>query len=284
MKFKLYKNNGALNSPPVFSAFEQSVLSLGHTIVNENEDIAVIWSVLWSGRMAANRIIYEECRRKQKPVIIIEVGNLSRGTTWRISEGHVNSLGFFGNYENLDHSRPEKLGISLKPEKRLRNDSILIAGQHQSSLQWAGMPVMDQWIKDTVYKLRQYTGRKIVVRPHPRSPIRGSLPDVTLDMPKKLIGSYDDFDINYNYHCVINYNSGPAVQAAIQGVPIICNSSSLAGEISEKLENIENPILPNRDEWFLRLCHTEWTVEEIAQGIPLIRLTPHLKNMLSKNP
>ena len=283
MKFKLYKNNGALNSPPIFSAFEQGLLSLGHTIVNENEDIAVIWSVLWSGRMSANRAIYEECQRKRKPIIIIEVGNLSRGNTWRISEGHVNSLGFFGNYENLDPMRPQKLGILLKPEKHLRNNSILITGQHQSSLQWAGMPVMDQWIKDTVYKLRQYTERKIVVRPHPRSPIRGMLPDVLVEMPKKLTGSYDDFNIDYNHHCVVNYNSGPAVQAAINGVPVICDSSSLAAEISEKLENIENPILPNRDDWFLRLCHTEWTVDEISKGIPVDRLTPHLKNMLLNN-
>jgi hypothetical protein len=37
---------------------------------------------------------------------------------------------------------------------------------------------------------------------------------------------------------------------------------------------LENPTLPNREEWFLKLCHTEWTVEEIAQGVPLARLFP----------
>jgi hypothetical protein len=62
------------------------------------------------------------------------------------------------------------------------------------------------------------------------------------------------------------------VQAAINGIPIICDSSSLAFPVSEIWQNLENPQLPNRDEWFLQLCHTEWTVEEITQGIPLARL------------
>lgn len=282
MKFKLYKTYGALNSAPVFSAFEQGLLKQGHTLTENNEDVAVIWSVLWSGRMSANRAIYEECRKNNKPVIIIEVGNLVRGTTWRISEGHINNLGYFGNSTDLDLRRPQKLGILLKPEKAIRRDEILIATQHQSSLQWTNMPPIDIWVKDTVYKIRQYTDRKIVVRPHPRSPIRGNMPGIVLDMPKKIAGTYDNFNIDYNFHCVVNHNSGPAVQAAIYGTPVVCDSSSLAGEISEKYENIENPRLPNRDEWFLKLSHTEWTVEEIAQGIPQSRLTSHLEQMLSK--
>jgi hypothetical protein len=71
---------------------------------------------------------------------------------------------------------------------------------------------------------------------------------------------------------VINHNSGPAVQAAIYGTPIICDKTSLAGEISGKFEDIENIKLPDREDWFLRLCHTEWTIEEIAKGIPQSRL------------
>jgi hypothetical protein len=93
-----------------------------------------------------------------------------------------------------------------------------------------------------------------------------------MEMPKQIIGSYDNFNINYDYHCVVNYNSGPAVQAAINGIPVICNQTSLAGELSNKLENIENPQLPDRNQWFEKLCHTEWTAQEIASGIPLVRL------------
>jgi hypothetical protein len=275
MKFKLYKNFGALNSVPVFDAFGNGVIALGHEIVENHEDVAVIWSVLWNGRMAGNQQIYNDCIKQGLPVIIIEVGSLKRGTTWRICESHINGLGIFGNIENLDPLRPEKLN---------RRGEILIATQHSRSLQWQGQPSMEQWIRDTIVKIKRHTGRRIVVRPHPRSQIREKFADAIIELPRKIANSYDDFDINYNYHCVINHNSGPCVQAAIEGVPVVCDGSSLAFSVAEKWENLESPQLPDRTEWFLKLTHTEWTVEEIAQGIPLKRLEPHLKEKLKIRP
>jgi len=282
MKFKLYKNYGALNSVPVFDAFTNGVRSLGHEIVEENEDVAVIWSVLWWGRMEPNQQVYRECLKKGRPILIIEVGNLKRGVTWRISDQHINNFGIFGNSENLDLDRPKKLGILLNPMASRRRDEILIATQHSRSLQWEGQPSMEQWIKNTIAQIKKYTNRRIVVRPHPRSQIREKFVDAVIELPRKILSSYDDFDINYNYHCVINHNSGPCVQAAINGTPIICDSSSLAFPVSEKWENLENPQLPDRTEWFLKLVHTEWTVEEIAQGIPIKRLEKHLEEKLKK--
>lgn len=284
MKFKLYRNFGALNSAPIFDAFANGVNILGHEIVEDNEDVSVIWSVLWHGRMIGNQQIYNNCINQNKPIIVIEVGSLKRGRTWRISEGHINGLGIFGNIENLDPSRPQKLGVSLRPENTRRRGEILIATQHARSLQWQGQPSMEQWIRDTIAKIKRHSNRRIVVRPHPRSQIREKFADAVIELPKKLVNTYDDFDINYNYHCVINHNSGPCVQSAINGTPTICDSSSLAFPVSEKWENLENPQLPNRDEWFLKLCHTEWTVEEIAQGIPLQRLKKHLEEKLKIRP
>lgn len=280
MKFKLYRSFGALNSPPVFDAFAQGVKTLGHEIVENFEDVSVIWSVLWNGRMQANQQIYQQCAVTGRPIIIIEVGNLKRGTTWRICHQHINRLGIFGNTENLDPLRPQKLGIFLQPEKTQRRDEILIATQHSKSLQWQGMPNMEQWVQTTVSNIRQFSDRKVVVRPHPRSPIRFDIPGVTIEIPNKILGSYDDFDIDYGYHCVINHNSGPAVQAAINGVPVICDPSSLAFSLSDSIPNIETPKLPYRDDWFLKLAHTEWTVDEIKQGIPLARLENTLKTKL----
>ncbi len=274
MRFKLYREFGALNSPAVFNAVEQGLRNAGHEIVTTGEDVAVIWSVLWQGRMASNQKIYREAKLQGKKILIIEVGNLKRGITWRISFDHINSLGEFGNIDNLDQDRPKKLGIVLGQIKVNRRPEILIATQHQASLQWQGMPPMTTWVKDLVYDIQRYSKRKIVIRPHPRSPFRVDLPGTRLESPVKLPGTYDDFNIDYNYHCVINYNSGPAVQAAIQGTPVICDKTSLAGELSGKVENIENVLLPDREDWFLKLCHTEWTLEELSQGIPFYRLIP----------
>jgi hypothetical protein len=272
MRFRLYREYGALNSQPIFDAFEKGLKSLGHERVDDGEDVAVIWSVLWAGRMAANQRIYRQCRAAGKPVIIIEVGNLFRGQTWRICLENINGQGEFANDHEIDQNRPKKLGIRLDPYIETRKTEILIATQHRASLQWEGQPNMQAWTEQTVNELRQYTDRKIVVRPHPRSPISVSLPNVVMELPKLIPGSYDDFDIDYQYHCVINHNSGPAVQAAIKGIPIICDSTSLAAPLSNDIESIENLQMPDREDWFLKLCHTEWTVEEIAKGIPLQRL------------
>ena len=118
----------------------------------------------------------------------------------------------------------------------------------------------------------------MVVRPHPRSPVSLNIQGVIVEQPKKILNSYDSFDIDYKYHCVINHNSGPAVQAAISGIPVICDHTSLAFDVSDVIENINRPILPDRTQWFVKLCHTEWTVQEISTGVPIQRLVTALKN------
>ena len=60
MKFSLFTDYGAQNSKPVFDAFATSLSSAGHTVVNNDwdSDVAVIWSVLWNGRMAGNEKVW----------------------------------------------------------------------------------------------------------------------------------------------------------------------------------------------------------------------------------
>lgn len=267
MKFRLYREYGALNSREIFDDCEHGLRKLGHQIVSRDEDIAVIWSVLWNGRMAANQRVYQASKKLRKPIMIIEVGNLIRNKTWRISLNHINNLGQFGSVA-IDLDRPKKLGVELHSEKIERKDEILIACQHEKSLQWEGMPKMTEWVVQTVKEISQYTDRKIIVRPHPRNLFSVSGKNFVIEMPKKLPGTYDNFDIDYGYHCVINHNSGPAVQAAIQGIPIICDQTSLAFSVSDSIKNIEQPRLPDRTQWFLDLCHREWLVDEISEGTP----------------
>ncbi len=281
MRFRLYREHGALNSVPVFDAFEQGLRALGHEIVTADEDVSVIWSVLWSGRMKPNRQIYYQCQSLKKPVIILEVGNLKRGTTWRISLNHINNLGIFGNDHDLNPDRPKLLEVNLRPVQQTRRGEILIACQHQDSLQWEGQPLLKIWCEDIISKIKQHTHRRIIVRPHPRSSFPFKMSNVIFERPQRIPNTYDDFDIFYNYHCVINHSSGPAVQAAIQGIPVLCDSSSLAAPLSINWENLDNPQLPDRTDWFLKLCHTEWTIKEISQGIPLQRLLPVIVKQIS---
>jgi hypothetical protein len=283
LKFKLYRQFGALNSRPIFDAFEKSIKFLGHQIVESGEDIPVIWSVLWNGRMAHNKAVYDSTVSKNHPVIILEVGNLRRNLTWRVCVNHTTRLGYFGNETDLDENRHKALGIFLKEPTVNRKPEILIATQHYKSQQWNGQSSTDRWVDDLVEKIRRHTDRKILIRPHPRSSIRLTGKKYEIQTPKKINNTYDEYDIDYSYHCVINHNSGPSIQAAISGTPVICDSSSLAYPVSCGLESIENPTLPDRTDWFSRLCHTEWTIDEISNGIPLSRIENFLKKSLTLN-
>jgi hypothetical protein len=276
MRVKIYTQHGALNSKPIFDALKLGLQRTGHTIVDSGEDLAVIWSVLWLGRMSGNQKVYNWCKKNNIPVMIVEVGNLLRGRTWRLCLNNINGLGKFANSDDIDPLRPRKLGVFLKPEAQQRKDSILIACQHQRSLQWEGLPPTQKWVEETIRQIRNYTDKKIIVRPHPRNLFNLRLSNIYVQIPSKVKNSYDDYDIDYDHHCVVNYNSGPAVQAAIAGVPVVCDASSLAFPVSDELQNIDSPALKDRSEWFLRLCHTEWTVEEITKGEPIDKLFKHL--------
>jgi hypothetical protein len=281
MKFNLYRQFGALNSVPIFDAFSQGITKAGFKESLSTSAIPVIWSVLWSGRMLPNKKIYEEAVKKNIPIMIIEVGNLKRNITWRISVDHVNSLGYFGNDKDINPNRKSSFP-SLKDLQGNRKKSILITTQRSESLQWKDMPDTATWIRSTIQKIRSYTDIPITVRPHPRSRLAVSLPGIFIETPKKIQSTYDDFDIKFDYHCVINHNSGTTIQAAMNGVPVICDRSGLAFPVSSPCEDLSNIELPDRGQWYDRLCHTEWTIEEIASGEPLMRLVPYLKERLNR--
>ena len=62
MKLEVWTQHGPLNSEPIFNAFIKSLHKEGDTVVLNKEsdaDVAVIWSVLWLGRMRNYQKIWE---------------------------------------------------------------------------------------------------------------------------------------------------------------------------------------------------------------------------------
>ena len=240
-------------------------------------DAAMIWSVLWKGRMAANRGVYDHSRAQGRPVIVIDIGSLRRGHTWKVCVNNVNAQGYYGHRENLDPDRPRKLGISLAAEAGTK-PSILVAAQHSASLQWQHQPSMEDWIRSKISEIRQHTDRPIVVRPHPRCSV-GFQPNdnsITIQRPVKVTDTYDSFDLDVTHHAVINHNSGPGIRAALHCRPIVVDQTSLAWPVSLSMEHIENPKPIDRQQWLVEICHTEYTLQELAQGHWISRVSPAL--------
>ena len=283
MKFSLWTQYGALNSKPIFDAFRLGCHSLGFTCVdNSNDaDVDVIWSVLFSGRMAANKAIWERNTANAKPTIVLEVGGINRGTTWKVGLNGINRDAYFGPCDNND-DRHRLLGLSLKPW-RTHGEYILICGQHDKSLQWQGMSSMSNWFMQTYREIRKHTSRPIIFRPHPRCQlphIELGLKNVYRQQPGKISGSYDDYDMGFNdIWATISYSSNPGIHSIINGIPAFVGPSSLVYDVGNDIDflhDIEKPLTPDRQQWLNDYAHTEWTVQEISQGIPLNLLTNRL--------
>jgi hypothetical protein len=264
------------------TAVINSLRNAGHVCMENSmdADAAVIWSVLWSGRMAANQAVWNHYRQAGRPVIVIDIGALYRGETWKIALNTVTADGYYGHVEQLDLDRPRRLGISLAINLS-RNPRIVIAAQHARSLQVANLPSVASWIVQQVQQLRQVTDRPITIRPHPRSRLKSELltnlpPGIVIEQPQRIVNTYDSYNLAFDCHAMVNYNSGPGIQAALAGTRPVVDSSSLAYPVSIAHKDIELPYTVDRDQWLIEICHTEYQLDEITKGLWINRIQSQL--------
>ena len=171
MRFGIFDKFGALNSVPVFSAFKKGLDRLGYQYASHDTsaDVAVVWSVVWAGRMKNNREIWQLFRKSGRPVVVLEVGMIQRGHTWKVGVNGT-TLGCY-NMHDIDPDRVNKLKLSLKEWTNHGRD-IVVALQRSDSQQWSDQPSVESWLNNIVKQLRSATERPIVVRTHPRQRIQ----------------------------------------------------------------------------------------------------------------
>jgi hypothetical protein len=143
------------------------------------------------------------------------------------------------------------------------------------------MPNTSNWAIQTIDKIRSFTDRQIIIRKHPRSPltiIEPKFKNVIRETPKKINGTYDDYNFNCDHAwAVVNWSSNPAVEAVRNGIPVFVGPSSLAWDVANhSFDTVNDPIMPDRQQWLNDLAHTEFTIQEIAAGLPLKQLTTQL--------
>jgi hypothetical protein len=276
-----FQNSASLNSREPLAAFLSGARRHGLTTIADSldADAAVIWSVLWAGRMRANQQIYQHYRSRNKPVIVIDVGALVRNVTWKIAVNHVTAQGHYGHTQDLDLDRPAKLGLCLG-NTPTQSPAVLICAQHALSLQMQNYASVEDWIKLVLARGQQHTNRPFVIRPHPRSTLRRDLLPKNVDIqdPNKIRDTYDSFDLQFKYHAIVNHNSGPGIQAAIQGCRPVVDASSLAYPVCVDWTNIEQPYDLDRTQWLIELSHTEYTVAEMEQGTWFPRISKFLND------
>jgi len=290
MRLEVWTEYGPQNSKPIFDAFIKSLKDAGETVYlnkSANADVAVIWSVLWRGRMESYQRIWNEYRKNNKPVIVIEVGGLRRNQSFKIGINGINRDADFANQE-FDDKRWSLFKHELSPWNPT-GDIIVICGQHDASEQWKGLPRMQNWIAQQITEIRKYTTRPILVRPHPRNQINFSEKDfenVKVRMPKRDYKTYDDTDFKKTLErtwAVVNHSSNPAMEAVIRGVPVFVSESSLCHDVGNtSLADINTPAMPNRITWTNWLSYTEWFKDEIEAGLPWKRIKKRLQEKYIK--
>ena len=117
MKIEIWPKFGPLNSNKIFDCFIQSLHDSGEQLFvdqNAEADVAVIWSVLWQGRMRNYQRIWQQYRSAGKPVIVLEVGGLRRNESFKIGINGVNAKADFAN-ETFDDKRWPLFRHTFKP-------------------------------------------------------------------------------------------------------------------------------------------------------------------------
>ena len=234
-------------------------------------------SLVWPN--GCKQLIWENNQSSKKPTIVLEVGGIRRGITWKVGLNGINRDAYFGPTGN-DYTRANHLGLHLKPW-RSEGNYILICGQHEKSQQWEVMPNMTAWLGNTINTIREHTDMPIYWRPHPRYPVQyveQDFKDVVRQNPTKIESTYDDYDFNVrDAWATVCWSSNPGPHSIIAGKPAFVGSSSLAYDVANhNLNDIMNPKMPDRRQWLNDYAHTEYSLDEISAGIPLKNLTSKL--------
>jgi hypothetical protein len=168
----------------------------------------------------------------------------------------------------------QALQISLK-DYRSSGEHILLCLQRNGGWSMAGFDVVD-WTNSTINKIREYSDRPIIIRPHPgdkasKDYLNALNPNCRINFSKnvKLSVNVNLIDDLKNCWAAVNHNSSPVVGAAIEGFPIFVTDpiNSQCKEIANiDFSKLENPELQDRQSWVERLSMFHWNFDELKTG------------------
>lgn len=224
--------------------------------------------------------IYRFFRKYDKPVIIFDRNfflfsdnnkkNLTR--SFRIQLNSLYEESTLQLFENPIENRWEKFkkiyNIELKPWRKSGDHIIIMLNNTLGNMNIDEK--LYSYINETLENVRKYTDRKILFFTHWRERAN-----------KEIIKSKINFDKINNYHffyredfnnylnncwCFVTRNSSSSLNAIINGIPVFLDKNSKP--FTEKLanfniENIENPLMPEREEVLNNLAHRIWFKDEI---------------------
>jgi hypothetical protein len=181
-------------------------------------------------------------------------GNGKKKTIFRLS---VN------NFQNINPiiERPQDRWdrLNLKPEHFTQGSTVVVVPPDRKIIHTLGLGSEDQWIDETVVKIKTFTDREIKIRkrPAPRA-------------DRIVSNTFKDF-IRDDTFCVVGYSSNALVEAAMHDIPVIpLGHSATKSLYSYQLEDLEKikPAYPSdKQAWLNHLAYSQFTREELISGL-----------------
>jgi hypothetical protein len=207
--------------------------------------------------------------------LVIERGFIHRDRYFMVGWDGLNGR---ANYLN-QHSRPDRwhqLNVELQPWRR-SGETIVLCGQ----VPWdASVQDSDHvgWCRSTAVELASLTQRPIVFRPHPLQP---NAIDMS-DRPVRFSNAASLQEDLQNAWAVVTYSSNAGVEATLAGIPAFAADRGAMGYeiLNRDLTTIEQPAMPDRAAWLSNLAYTQWTADELADGLAIEHLWVRQQSLL----
>ena len=171
--------------------------------------------------------------------------------------------------QNSPDTRWKKLKIELKPW-RTEGDHILVLGQNLKGIGTTNIRKThsnpERWFAEEIQKIISSTNRNVIFRPHPLEKKRRYRDDKSGFGAEISTNLHLENDLK-NCWCVFSGTSNAAIDAVINGIPVVCNDTlSMAYDVSSHVfsENLE---MPNRTQWAHDLAYSQWSLLEMRLGV-----------------
>jgi hypothetical protein len=231
------------------------------------------------------RIIYEEQKKAGNECIFVDsdpfkgMDGVERDRTtqhYRLPYKEIYSSET-GGAEFYNQNSPSYRWEELKKKRqitvkdwRATGSHIVLLTQKNKNQSWS---IKDrnylEWANETLIQLREYSDRPVIVRAHPKVPLKKK--DIQDPIDKFSIVNAANVPIKdtmENAWASLVYSSSSAVGSVINGVPVFPGDDScLTWPLgNHDLSKIEDPEMVNIQQWLWDLAYAMWDLEEMSSG------------------
>ena len=211
--------------------------------------------LLIRGLGGGSRKAIQNCQKTGRTFYAVDTGYFGNTKTKWIHRISKNNLQHIGPIIERDNDRAKLFGYKFK--KFTRGRKILICPPSLKVMEMFNQPSPEEWVNQTVEKIKQYTDRPIEIRLKPNRTER---------VTNKTIQQALSEDV----HCLVTYNSIASIEALMEGKPAIVLGPNAAEAVCEtQLEKIEKPKIPTKDEmnaFMNHIAYCQFTIPEMESG------------------